>query len=337
MHTHFKLHSIFSTAALLLCSMSGQANVAANETTCGTGDFRDFFHQFVEDPALQQAAITTPLTLQTLTSYPALKINLEEIKNSHYPTVLIPPPDQWGELGLAFEWLPQSKVVLRGQRGEYLRTFVFKRKSCWVLNRIEDWTLGGSQLNNDSNLNMDADSCFKRAKAYEMSTSIAQHTPVRSLFSAALDSYLCAADAGSIEASYLAASLSLSGQAPRLENKIIKALLVAASEQLPESALALSDFYCDEGEYSQERPCINPDKAFQALVKGAKMGSADALNQLGYTYEMGTLTEQDQVQALACYKLAADKGMQRAAKNFNRLISQGVQPNELIKCIEAGR
>lgn len=337
MYIHFKLHSIFSIGVLLLCSMSGQANAAENETTCGTGDFRDFFQQFVADPALQQASITTPLTLQTLTSDPALKINLEEISNSQYPTVLIPPPDQWGELGLAFEWLPQSKVVIRGQRGEYLRTLVFKRKSCWVLSRIEDWTLGGSKLNNDSNLNMDAESCFKRAKAYEISTNTAQHTPVRTLFSAALDSYLCAADAGSLEASYLAASLSLSGQAPRLENKRIKALLAAASEQLPESALALSDFYCDEGDYSQERPCINPDKAFQALVTSAQMGSLDALNQLGYTYEMGTLIEQDQVQALACYKLAADNDMQRAAKNFNRLISQGVQPNDLIKCIEAGR
>ena len=339
MHIHFtfKLRPAFILGALLLCALSGQASAAQADTTCGTGDFRTFFQQFAANPVLQQASIATPLTLQTLSDDPPLRIKLEKLGEAQRPSALVPHPEQWTELGLIPEWLPPSTVVLRGHQGEYLRTFVFKRKSCWVLKRVEDWTLGGPQLITDASAQPNAQHCLKRARAYERLGSTEQTPSTQALFAAALDSYLCAAEAGSLEASYAAASLRLSGHAPRLQNSRIQALLEKAAKKRPEAALALSDFYCTEGDYESERPCANPQQAAQALIAAARMGSADALNQLGYAYEAGTLVEPDPSRALACYTSAADKGLARADKNVKRLATKGVPSDERIECIQAGR
>lgn len=337
MHTHFKFHSIFSIGALLLCTLSGQTSAAQKETVCGTGDFRDFFRQFAASPVLQQASIATPLTLQTLTDDPSFKIKLAKLSAAQRPSMLVPHPEQWAELGLTPEWLPPSTVVLRGHQGEYLRTFVFKRQSCWVLKRVEDWTLGGPKLTTNASPQTNAQQCLKRARAYERLGSTEQTLSTQALFAAALDSYLCAADAGSLEASYAAATLSLSGQAPRLQNTRIQALLEMAAKTHPDAALALSDFYCNEGDYESERVCANPEDAAQALTAAARMGSADALNQLGYAYEVGTLVEQDPSRALACYTSAAGKGSARADKNVKRLAAKGVPSSEQVECIQAGR
>jgi TPR repeat protein len=110
-----------------------------------------------------------------------------------------------------------------------------------------------------------------------------------------------------------------------------------AAKTHPDAALALSDFYCNEGDYESERVCANPEDAAQALIAAARMGSADALNQLGYSYETGTLVEQDSSRALACYTSAAGKGSARAEKNVKRLATKGVPSNEQVKCIQAGR
>jgi TPR repeat protein len=337
MHTHFKFHSIFSIGALLICTLSGQTSAAQNETVCGTGDFRAFFQKFAASPVLQQASIATPLTLQTLSDDPSLRVKLEKLSAAQRPSILVPHPEQWAELGLIPEWLPPSTVVLRGHQGEYLRTFVFKRQSCWVLKRVENWTLGGPKLTTNASPQTNAQQCLKRARAYERLGSTEQTSSTQALFAAALDSYLCAADAGSLEASYAAATLSLSGQAPRLQNTRIQALLEMAAKTHPDAALALSDFYCNEGDYESERVCANPEDAAQALIAAARMGSADALNQLGYSYETGTLVEQDSSRALACYTSAAGKGSARAEKNVKRLATKGVPSNEQVKCIQAGR
>lgn len=337
MHIHFtlKLRSAFIVSALL-CALVGQASAMQAETTCGTGDFRAFFQQFAASQVLQQASIATPLTLQTLSEGPPLRIKLDKLSEAQRPLGLVPHPEKWAELGLIPEWLPPSTVVLRGHQGEYLRTFVFKRQSCWVLKRVEDWTLGGPRLITNTSPQANAQHCLKRAKAYERLGSTEQTPSTQALFAAALDSYLCAAEAGSLEASYSAATLSLSGQAPRLQNTRIQALLEIAAKQRPEAALALSDFYCNEGDYSSERPCANPQQAAQALIAAASMGSAEALNQLGYAYEAGSLVEQDSSRALACYTSAAGKGMARADKNVKRLETTGVPSNERIECIQAG-
>lgn len=338
-HFAFKNRRISFLAPVLLCALSGHVNAdtSESEATCGTGDFKTFFYRFATDSVLQQASIATPLTLQTLENGSALKIKLEKLNEKQRPIVLLPPPDQWAQLGLIFEWLPPATVVLRGQQGEYLRTYVFKRRSCWMLSREEDWALGGSKLSTDSSLKMDAESCLRRAKAYELSTSFAQHTPARALFAASLDSYLCAAGAGSLEASYTAASLSLSGQAPRLKNDRIEMLFTAAAEQLPEAALTLANFYCDQGDYTQQQPCLRPKKAEQAMIKSARLGSTDALNQLGRAFEIGSLGTQDTQRALACYQAAASKGLQLAEKNAKRLSEQGVRNEQNISCLSAGR
>lgn len=337
MPSHFKIHSVFSIAALLLCALSGQASAAQSEATCGTGDFRTFFQLFAADPVLQQSSIATPLTLQTLSDDPSLRIKLEKLSKEQRPLTLVPNPQKWPELGLTPEWIPPSTVVLRGHQGEYLRTFVFKRQSCWVLKRVEDWTLGGPRLITDTNTQANPQNCLKRAKAYERLGSTEQTSSTQALFAAALDSYLCAAEAGSLEASYAAATLSLSGQAPRLQDTRILELLKIAAQKSPEAALALSDFYCTEGNYESAQPCANPRQAAQALTAAADMGSADALNQLGYAYETGTLVKQDPSRAMACYISAAGKGSARADKNIKRLATEGVTSDERIECIQAGR
>ncbi len=325
-------------AATLMCSsLSCLATTKIPQSACPTEDFKAFFTQFATTPTLQQAFTATPLTLQTVIDGQPPSISLSKLDAAQRPAELIPSPKSRQAAGLISEWLPPSTVVLRGSQGEYLRAFVFKRQSCWVLSRIEDWTLGGSQLLTDASTKPDAKRCLKRAKTYEFLGNSEQTPSTQQLFIAALDSYLCAADAGSPEASYAAASLSLSGQAPRLQNDRIESLFIVAANRLPEAALSLSDFYCNEGDYTSERPCAAPEKAGQALLKAARMGSPKALNQLGYAYEAGTLVNQDKSHALACYRAAADKGLERASKNLQRLNAQGVLAGKQIECIQAGR
>ncbi|WP_258041320.1 hypothetical protein [Pseudomonas syringae] len=73
------------------------------------------------------------------------------------------------------------------------------------------------------------------------------------LYVSALDSYLDGAEQGSADAAFAAAAISLSGQAPGLENTKILRLLIDASKSGPEVEVALADFYCNEGEHISKK------------------------------------------------------------------------------------
>lgn len=62
------------------------------------------------------------------------------------------------------------------------------------------------------------------------------------------------------------------------------------------------------------------------------MGSVDAMNYLGYSFEEGQLVTKDMSRALACYRLAADKGNHTAAGNLKRLNAQNAASIKTSYC-----
>lgn len=334
---NFKHRSILGISAFVISVFFGQVSAAQIEPGCDANEFKVFFQQFLQNPAWQQTVTADPMIAQSLSGDPFPEGNADETRFMGSALELFPTAERWAELGLVHEWLPPSTILLRDHQGRYLRTLIFALQPCWELKRVEDWVPGGSHLIGSSQSQSDAESCLTRGKVYEHLGSSGQTPIPQWIFMAALDSYLCAAEAGSLEASYAAASLSLSGQAPRLSNKKIETLLVAASEKLPEAALSLASFYCDQGDYSQQRACVMPEAAEQALIQSAQLGSADAINQLGRAYEVGSLGNRDIERALACYISAADTGLQLADQNARRLGEQGVRNKRNISCLPAGR
>ncbi|MBA5983485.1 sel1 repeat family protein, partial [Pseudomonas sp. MD195_PC81_125] len=130
-----------------------------------------------------------------------------------------------------------------------------------------------------------------------------------------------------------AAGISLSGQAPRLENAKILQLLESAAKSVPEAGIALAEFYCDEGNYEEKRACVSPEKSLSALVTSAQLGSPDALIQLGGAYETGAIIPSDLVRAMACYQEADKKGNEAGARGVERLSTQGITANNSIHCL----
>lgn len=170
------------------------------------------------------------------------------------------------------------------------------------------------------------------ALAYAALGSLEQYPLTKELFEAALESYLCAAASGDPDASLAAAGLSLSGMAPLLEANKIEALYKAAATTLADGAAGLSSFYCYGNDSAAQGPCQHPIQAEQALIRAASMGSIDATNYLGYSFEKGELSTMDISRALACYRLAADKGNDTAANNFNRLKTQTPEATKASYC-----
>ncbi|PTC16606.1 hypothetical protein C0J26_30485 [Pseudomonas baetica] len=156
------------------------------------------------------------------------------------------------------------------------------------------------------------------------------------LYAAVLDSYLDGARKGSAQAAVAAAGISLSGQAPRLENAKILDLFIQASTSIPDAGLALSRFYCDEGEYDYERPCTNPEKSIATLESAAQRGSTKALLRLGEVYETGNVVPSDRPRAMACYQEAQKKDPESSKPSVERLATEGVVTNHSIQCIKAG-
>jgi TPR repeat protein len=156
------------------------------------------------------------------------------------------------------------------------------------------------------------------------------------LYAAALDSYLDGARKGSAQAAFAAAGISLSGQAPRLENSRILALLIQASEQVPDAGLTLADFYCDEGEYDENHGCINPRESIATLERAARLGSTNALIRLGEVYEAGALVAADLPRAMACYRNIQKTDPKTATALVERLAARGVVSDNSIQCFEAG-
>ncbi|MPQ84268.1 sel1 repeat family protein [Pseudomonas sp. MAFF 730085] len=320
---------LFSVRVLVLLACgSGSVAVAAS---CPSDDFAAFVKEFSATPEVRQAFSASPLLKlevaadgskprviqKRITSLDADELNVFSLKSGLIVQVKLP-----------------NRLIARDQQGSVLKILTFKHSDCWVVNRLEDWSLEtvldaqaqASALPADERA-LRRGAMFNDLGIYVQSDSSAQ------LYEAALDSYLDGAQKGSAEAAFAAASISLSGQAPQLATPRIYDLLITASNRIADAGVALAEFYCDEGEYDKSRACINPQKSLASLEGAARQGSASALIQLGESYETGKLVSRDLPRAMACYLDVEKSQREIGARAVARLAMQGVAANSAIQCL----
>lgn len=300
---------------------------------CPSDDFATFVKEFSAKPEVQQTFVASPVVEQTVVATgPKPRVVQKQLKAFDAQSLALLSPDsiQKSELSMTVQ-LP-NQVFVRDLKGEVLKIFTFKHNDCWALARIEDWSLEKVLDAQDATLNAAARG-LKRGALYNQLGIETESPSAAQLYVSALNSYLDGAEQGSAEAAFAAAAISLSGQAPRLENAKILELFVTASKSVPEAGLALAEFYCDEGNYEETRACVNPEKSLSALVEAARLGSATALIQLGGAYESGAIVPSDLPRALACYREAEKNDHESAPRGVERLTAQGITANNSIHCL----
>lgn len=314
----------FIARRLLLALCLGAPVLPAHAANCPADTFEDFVEAYANQPQLRQAHTRLPLTLRQV----ALEKNevIERRSTSMNPWPLLdntPGP---------LEVVPRAPdtALLRDTDGKILRILAFTHQDCWTLTRLEDWSLGVLDDTSEAAPGAAAYQRGDRYKALAMQERSSSNVP---LYEAALASYLQGAREGSPKAAYAAAGLSLSGEAPRLDNARIQSLLESAAPTLAEAGLTLANFYCDEGNYDEQRPCANPQSSLQALQSAARLGLPEALAELGGAYAAGTIVQRDLQRALTCYQQAQAEGTKGLEPSIERLKSQGITLDNTVHCL----
>ncbi|MNF47584.1 hypothetical protein D3C84_287910 [compost metagenome] len=318
-----------STALAIALFTFGLMN-DTHAAACPTEHFDDFAKLFEDQAETRHTYIQQPLTLQRAV-----------VQDNQVSVISNKAQDPTREVEKVFALQKSNdlkvevkfpdRVTLRDSNGEFLIVLLFEQKNCWELSKIEDWSLG--QQLSAGNASDPAAIAVKRGNLYDRLAAETQSNSLIALYASALDSYLHGASLGSARAAYLAAGISLSGQAPRLHNSLIKSLLETASRSEPEAGLTLAGFYCDEGEPGDNRPCVNPEKSLEALQDAARQGLSAALVELGSAYAAGEITERDPLRALACYQEAKVMGVQGLQPSIEALRATGVEPSNTVHCL----
>lgn len=325
-----RLTQQMASATLIMTIGATGLMLSSSASACTFKNFNDFTLAFQSQSGVRQQHIHNPLVAQQVQiqgSEPNTKTN--EIDHPNAAVEQIFALQKSDELSVSSS--APDRMILRDNKGETLFILLFDADNCWKLNRIENWSLGKEQALADA-----AESAHAATQRGEIYNRLANETPSDSsiaLYASALDSYLHAAELGSAKAAYLAAGISLSGQAPRLDNQQIQSLLETASQSEPDAGLTLANFYCDEGEYGESRPCENPEKSLEALKRSAHLGSQVALIELGSIYASGSITERNPQRALACYQEAQLKGAEGLRPSIDDLKANGVETSSTVHCL----
>jgi len=210
---------------------------------------------------------------------------------------------------LVVEKISLNKLLVKDEAARYLRVYSFQQTECWTIDGVDEWSLQKVYPTMKSHADKTPDKAgLQRGNTYVALANTGKYPIAPQLFNAALDSYLDAANAGLDEAAYKAAGLSLSGQAKRLGNEKIGALLAQGAKSNADAAIALAGFACDQGDYDSKAKCAYPAESIKAWETGAHLGSSYAAEQLAEQYENGLLVSRNTSKALACYKLAVKLG-----------------------------
>jgi hypothetical protein len=328
----------FAVAAFT-ASLLSLFNGSAYADECPSEDFSQFLPAFSANAETQQRL--TAMTVKSLVLKPAGESgNFEPqttgVKSSTLAFPLMAPVATGKTEGVEVEAVDDShfNVVDKRAGNSNIKIFNFSRQACWVLEGVEDWSINEKDLEDasTSTLSTAENFCYQRARNYGRLGGLDKYPLTAELFEASLENYLCAAASGDPQASLSAASLSLSGMASQLETKKVEALFRAAATTLASGASALSTFYCYGNDTDPEGPCQHPEEAERELIRAASMGSPDAQNKLGDTFETGRLVTKDASRALDCYRLAASKGNAIALSNLTRLKSQTADATESSHC-----
>ncbi len=328
----------FSIALLSLVMSSGAYASSSNATQCPSSDFVEFVKAFSSEPEIQKAFIAPSVKHVHVTADgkipKVVERSLNAIDADELKVLLL---ENAAAANLIIQIKVPNRVIVRDEAGHFLKIFVFKRGDCWVLNRVEDWTLDAvmNEITQSEKLTP-GELELKKGVIFDRLVNKASSESGVYLYVAELDSYLDGARKGSAQAALAAAGISLSGQAPRLENSRILELLLQASESVPDAGLTLADFYCDEGEYDEKRGCINPKESIATLERAANLGSTNALIRLGEVYELGTVVDADLPHAMACYLEVQKADLETGTASIERLATRGVVRDNSIQCIKAG-
>ena len=326
-------------AAVFTAAVLSLFHGGAHADECPSQDFSQFLPAFSAHAETQQRL--TAITVKSLVLKPAgeggnLEPQTAEVNSSTLAFPLMAPVATDRTEGVEVEAVDDSHVSVVDKRAgnSNIRVFNFSRQTCWVLEGVEDWSINEKDLvaASTSTLSIAENFCYQRGRTYGRLGGLDKYPLTAELFEAALENYVCAAASGDPQASLSAASLSLSGMASQLETDKVEALFKAAATTLASGASALSTFYCYGNDTDPEGPCQHPEEAERELIRAASMGSPDAQNKLGDTFETGRLVTKDASRAMDCYRLAASKGNAIALSNLNRLKSQVAESTETSHC-----
>lgn len=328
----------FSIVLLCWGMTSGAFASSSSTAQCPSGNFADFVKVFASEPETQKAFIASPVKhVHVIADGKIPKVVERSLGSISADELKVLLPENAAKLDLTIETKVPDRVVVRDEAGHFLKIFLFKHSDCWALNRVENWAIDAvmEEITQSEKLTP-GELELKKGVIFDRLVNKASPESGIYLYSAALDSYLDGARKGSAQAAFAAAGISLSGQAPRLENSRIVALLIQASEQVPDAGLTLADFYCDEGEYDESHGCINPRESIATLEHAARLGSTNALIRLGEVYEAGALVAADLPRAMACYRNIQKTDPKTATALVERLAARGVVSDNSIQCFEAG-
>lgn len=161
--------------------------------------------------------------------------------------------------------------------------------------------------------------CLEQAKKHEeMKTSTEQE--YWDNLQKAQDFYLCAEKLGDVHAGYMAAGLSEAGVADTLPPEEIERLYTKAANA--GHHLAAYELYRNACGSKHEH-CDDPAEAEKWLLKAAESGDKDMIGYLGLFYKNAYNHSVDIDRAVACLKLAANKGDELSKKLLAELDQSG--------------
>lgn len=319
--------------ALVMSSAAFAAQSGAVQ--CPSANFAQFITAFTANVDTQPAFVASPvMELSVISTGSKPRVVQRQVPTLAPRSLTELSADYIAKSGLSLQVQLPSYVFVRDRKGEVLKVFTFKFGDCWQLVRVEDWSLEKVLSEQQGELRAAPGArALKRGALYDKLTNESGYPADVQLYVSSLDSYLDGAAQGNDQAAYAAAAVSLSGQAPRLDNGKILELLSQGSRTLAQASHALSGFYCDEGEYGDPRPCADPAKSLAALKRSAAQGAPYALNDLGSAFQRGTLGIQDSQRALACYLAAANMGQEDSRTNAEQLSAQGIRVDPAKPCL----
>ncbi|POA49669.1 sel1 repeat family protein [Pseudomonas sp. MPR-ANC1] len=327
----------FFIALLSLGMSSGVFASSSSTAKCPSDSFAEFVKAFSSEREIQKAFVVSPVKHVHVTADGKIPKVVEQSLSAIAADELnVLLPENAISLNLKIEIELPNRVIVRDEKGHFLKIFVFKHDHCWALKRVEDWTLDAvmDEITQSEKL-APGELELKKGVIFDRLVNKASAESGIYLYAAVLDSYLDGARKGSAQAAVAAAGISLSGMAPRLDNDEILSLLIQAYNSIPDVAVSLAQFYCDQGDYEVRRACVDPQKSIATLEGAVMRGSTRALIRLGEVYESDAVVPSDLPRALACYREAQKTMPQLVARKVDQLVARGVLDNS-IQCIKAG-
>ena len=139
---HVRLVKWSSIALLTLGMHTGAFASSSVDAQCPSDDFAEFVKVFASQPEIQKVFIASPVQeIRVVFDGDKPKVVKRKLKALDAAALSVLVPENAAESNLTINIDLPNKVIVRDQVGGFLKVFVFKHDDCWVLNRVEDWSL----------------------------------------------------------------------------------------------------------------------------------------------------------------------------------------------------